>query len=69
MAGYYRRFVEDFSKIALPLTRLLCKDNKFIWTEKGDASFQELKQQPVMASVLSIPKGNEGFVVYTDVSR
>ena len=43
MAGNYRRFVKGFSRIALPLTQLLRKDNKFIWTEDCEASFQELK--------------------------
>jgi len=69
MAGYYRRFAEEFSKLALPLTKLLWKDHKFTWTEECKASFQELKQRLVIASVLTIPKGNEGFMVYSDASR
>ena len=43
MAGYYRRFVKDFSKIALPLTQLLQKDHKFEWTDDCEGSFQGLK--------------------------
>ena len=39
LAGYYRRFVEGFSKIALPLTQLLRKENKFIWSEECEKSF------------------------------
>jgi len=39
VAGYYRRFVEGFSKLALPLTKLLCKDNEFSWTKECEASF------------------------------
>jgi len=69
MAGYYRRFVKDFSKIATPLTQLLRKDHKFNWTEEGEASFQELKQKLVTAPILAIPEGNEGYVVYSDASR
>jgi len=69
MAGYYHRFVKDFSKIALPLTQLLCKDRKFEWTVDYEASFQELKQGLVTASILTIPEGNEGYVVYSDASR
>jgi len=38
MARYYRRFVEGFSKIALPLTKMLRKDNKFTWTEDCEAN-------------------------------
>ena len=44
LAGYYRRFIENFSKIAKPMTALLKKDTKFHWTEKCEASFQELKK-------------------------
>ena len=69
MAGYYRRFVKDFSKIATPLTQLLRKNHKFNWTEACEASFQELKQKLVTAPVLVIPEGNEGYVVYSDASR
>ncbi|KAI5651005.1 hypothetical protein M9H77_37010 [Catharanthus roseus] len=43
MAGYYRRFIKDFSRIAGPLTQLTRKAIKFEWTEKCERSFQELK--------------------------
>jgi len=69
MAGYYRRFVKDFSKIASLLTQLLCKDHKFEWTDKCEASFQELKQRLVTAPILVIPEGSERFVVYSDASH
>ena len=58
IAGYYWRFVKDFSKIASPLTRLLRKDHKFEWIDECEASFQELKQRLVTAPILIIPKGN-----------
>ena len=45
LAGYYRRFIENFSKIAKPMTELLKKDTKFKWTEDCEASFQELKKR------------------------
>jgi len=69
MAGYYRRFVQDFSKIATPLTQLLRKDHKFEWTGECETSFQELKQRLVTAPVLVIPEGNEGYVIYSDASH
>ena len=47
LAGYYRRFIENFSKIAKPMTELLNKDTKFKWTEECEASFQELKKRLV----------------------
>ena len=55
LAGYYRRFIENFSKIAKPMTELLKKDTKFIWTEECEASFQELKKRLVTSPVLILP--------------
>jgi len=69
MVGYYRRFVKDISKIASPLTQLLHKDRKFEWTGDCETSFQELKLRLVTAPILTIPEGNEGYVVYSGASR
>ena len=55
LVGYYRRFIENFSKIAKPMTELLKKDTKFIWTEECEASFQELKTRLVTSLVLILP--------------
>ncbi|XP_073270442.1 uncharacterized protein [Primulina huaijiensis] len=68
LAGYYRRFIEGFSKIARPLTQLTQKGVRFQWSEACERSFQELKHRLTTAPVLSIPKENERFVVYTDAS-
>ena len=43
LAGYYRRFIPDFSKIAKPMTSLLQKDHKFVWTEEYEAAFHTLR--------------------------
>ena len=69
LAGYCRRFVEGFSRIAAPLTQLTHKNAKFVWTEECEKSFQELKERLVTASVLTIPSNLEGFVIYSDASR
>ena len=69
MAGYYRRFVKDFAKIASPLTQLLRKDRQFDWSPSCENSFQELKQRLVSAPILTIPEENEDCVVYSDASR
>ena len=69
MAGYYRRFVEGFSKIATPLTRLTRKNAKFQWDDECEKSFQELKTHLTSAPVLTLPSCYEGFVVYNDASR
>ena len=68
LAGYYRRFVEGFSKIVGPITRLLHKNEKFTRTEKCEQSFEELKKSFVSALVLTLPTANKEFVVYCDAS-
>ncbi|GJY51617.1 retrotransposon protein, putative, ty3-gypsy subclass [Tanacetum coccineum] len=45
LAGYYRRFVEGFSRLALPLTKLMRKGEKFIWNEEQEKRFEELKKR------------------------
>jgi hypothetical protein len=45
LAGYYRRFIEWFSKLAKPMSALLEKNAKFVWLEKCQASFEELKKR------------------------
>ncbi|WJZ88382.1 hypothetical protein VitviT2T_007687 [Vitis vinifera] len=69
LADYYRRFIEGFSKIALPLTRLTQKGVKFEWSNDCERSFQELKKRLVTAPILTIPSGSGGFVVYSDASH
>lgn len=69
MAGYYRRFVEGFSLIASPLTSLTCKGVNYVWDEKSEKSFQELKDQLTSAPVLSLPISRQEFVVFSDASR
>ena len=68
LTGYYRRFVQGFSIIAGPMTRLLRKDVKFQWDDRCQKSFDELKQRLTTAPVLTVPSGRGGFVVYTDAS-
>ena len=69
LAGYYRRFVKDFSKIASPLTRLTQKNVRFEWSAACEQSFEELKRQLTTAPVLTLPSGSGGYAVYCDASR
>ena len=69
LAGYYRKFVERFSKIATPLTNLLKKDQKFEWSDTCQHSFEELRQRLTTAPVLALPLGKDGYVVFSDASR
>ncbi|GKD44230.1 putative reverse transcriptase domain-containing protein, partial [Tanacetum coccineum] len=69
LAGYYRRFIKGFLKIAKPMTKLTQKNMKFDWSEKAKAAFQLLKQKLCSAPILALPEGSENFVVYCDASR
>ena len=66
LAGYYRRFIEKFSIIASPMTKLTRKNVKFLWTEDCERAFQELKERLTTAPVLVIPVSGGGLVVFTD---
>jgi ribonuclease HI len=69
LAGYYRRFVENFSKIAKPMTELLKSNTPYVWSDKCEASFQELKTRLTTTPVLTLPDASKDFVVYCDASR
>ncbi|KAD3639978.1 hypothetical protein E3N88_29201 [Mikania micrantha] len=69
LAGYYRRFVEGFSIIALPLTQLLRKGVKFSWNDDREKSFEELKKRLVSAPILTLPSGSCGYQIYSDASK
>nr|GEX94074.1 putative reverse transcriptase domain-containing protein [Tanacetum cinerariifolium] len=69
LAGYYRRFIEGFSKIAKSMTKLTQKGIKFDWGEKEENDFQLIKQKLCSALILALPEGNKDFVVYCDASH
>ncbi|GJS28767.1 putative reverse transcriptase domain-containing protein [Tanacetum coccineum] len=69
LVGYYRRFIEGFSKIARPMTKLTQKSMKFDWGEKAEVVFQLLEQKLCSAPILALPEGSENFVVYYDASH
>nr|GFB53814.1 retrotransposon protein, putative, Ty3-gypsy subclass [Tanacetum cinerariifolium] len=69
LTGYYRRFVEGFSRLALPLTKLIRKGEKFVWNEEREKRFEELKQRLVSAPVLTLPSGSGEFQIYSDASK
>nr|GFC96474.1 putative reverse transcriptase domain-containing protein [Tanacetum cinerariifolium] len=69
LAGYYRRFVEGFSCLALPLTKLMRKGEKFVWNEEREKSFEELKKRLFSAPILTLPSGSGGFQIYSDASK
>ncbi|TYK05214.1 reverse transcriptase [Cucumis melo var. makuwa] len=69
LAGYYRRFIKDFSRLALPLTALTRKNAKFEWSHKCEQSFQKLKKRLVPAPILALPVTRKDYVIYCDASR
>ncbi|GJX01738.1 putative reverse transcriptase domain-containing protein [Tanacetum coccineum] len=64
LAGYYRRFIEGFLKIAKPMTKLTQKKVKFEWGDKQEAAFQLLKQKLCSAPILALPEGSKDFIAY-----
>ncbi|KAI3784173.1 hypothetical protein L1987_43267 [Smallanthus sonchifolius] len=66
LAGYYRRFISDFSKIAVPLTALTHKGKTYEWGPKQEEAFQTLKHKLCNAPILTLPDGNDDLVVYCD---
>ena len=63
------KFVEGFSKLATPLTKLTRKEETFVWSEACQQSFDELKRKLTSAPVLTLPSGQDGYTVYCDASR
>jgi hypothetical protein len=69
LAGYYRRFIEGFSALSGPLSALTRKNTPFIWSDRCEASFQELKRKLIIAPMLTLPTKSVRYVVYTDASK
>ena len=66
LSGYYKRFIWNYGKIAVPLTELLQKEKAFKWTEATAAAFQSLKQALMSAPVLRLPDFKQTFTIETD---
>jgi hypothetical protein len=69
LAGYYQRFMPNFSSITKPLTKLLEKGVPFVWTNDCEVSYKALKDKLVNAPILALPESGKHFTVYTDASR
>ncbi|KAD3337204.1 hypothetical protein E3N88_32724 [Mikania micrantha] len=68
LAGYYRQFIKNFLKTALPLTTLTQKNQSFIWDSQQEEVFQLLKHKICNAPILALPEGTDNFTVYCDAS-
>ncbi|GJX17669.1 putative reverse transcriptase domain-containing protein [Tanacetum coccineum] len=69
LAGYYRRFIKGFSKIAKPMTKLTQKKVAFEWGDKQEVAFQTLKNKLCSTPILALPQGTENFIFYCDASH
>jgi hypothetical protein len=68
LAGYYKRFIEGFSKISKPMTKLLVKGKTFEWMSRNESSFQELKKRLTTTPILTMPDMKKPFSIYYDAS-
>ena len=69
LAGYYKKFIRDFAKFAIPLMHLTKKNQAFMWDEDCEDSFTKLKKALTSAPVLVLPGRAKPFTVYTDACR
>ena len=69
LTGYYRRFIEDFSRLATPMTRRTRKEVKFEWNDLCEKAFQTLKRRLTSAPILIVPKMGQRYTVYCDASK
>jgi hypothetical protein len=69
MVGYYRRFIEGFSKIAGRMTELLKKNTPFVWFDECEANFQKMKEKLTTAPVLAVAEPGKDYTVYCDACR
>ena len=68
-AGYYRRFIRDFSLLAEPMTRLTRKEVKFEWNDLYEKAFPDLKRRLTSAPILIVLERGQGYTVYCDASK
>ena len=69
LVWYYKRFIEDFSRLATPMTRLTRKEVKFDWDDRCKEAFQKLKRRLTSTPILIVPERGQGYTVYCDASR
>ena len=69
LEGYYMRFIEDFSRLAAPMTRLTRKEVKFEWNDLCEEAFRELKRRLMSTPILIVPERGKRYTVYYDASN
>ena len=69
LAGYYRRFIEDFSRLAASMTRLTRKEVRYEWDDPCEGAFPELKRRLTSAPILIVLERGQRYIVYCDASK
>ena len=69
LAGYYKRFIKNFSRLVAPMTRLTWKEVKFEWNDQCEKAFQELKRRLTSALILIVAERGQRYTVYCDASK
>ena len=69
LTGYYRRFIEDFSRLAAPMTRLTQKGVNFKWIDLCEKEFQELKMRLTSAPIMIVSEQGQRYTVYYDAFK
>ena len=69
LPGYYRRFIEDFSRSVAHMTRLTRKEVKFEWNDSCERAFQELKRRLTSTPILIVLERGQRYMVYCDASK
>ena len=69
LVGYNRRFIEDFSRLVAPMTRLTRKGVKFEWNDQCEKAFQELKRRLTLAPILIVLERGQMYIVYCGASK
>ena len=69
LVGNYRRFIEDFSRLAAPMTKLTRKEVRFEWNDRCEKAFQELKRRLTSAPILIVSERGQGYTMYCDASK
>ena len=69
LTGYYRRFIQDYARVAAPIIELTKKGQAFLWQEAQEQAFRELKEKLISASILGYPRPGGKFILDTDASQ
>ena len=69
LAGYYQRFIEDFSRLVARMMRLTWKEVKFEWNDQCEKAFHELKRRLTSAPILIVSEYGQMYIVYCDASK